>query len=208
MTPFNHKYIFVSHSSIDWERVRIIRNYLEEKSFYPLLFHLKCLESKGEDLSFLKNLLHREILSRTWFLYCDSENARDSEYVQWEVEEAKSNSIPLIKIININEDYESIKTILGEWTTFLNSIGFIGTWKSRKIRKTIIARLKEMDSSVKIIEFDDDEYIPVFYGQLPQEAIDYIKQQSDLLDKTSLIVSFVSNDFYVRGFCSKVEYYV
>ena len=65
-----------------------------------------------------------------------------------------------------------------------------------------------MDSSVKIIEFDDDEYIPVFYGQLPQEAIDYIKQQSDLLDKTSLIVSFVSNDFYVRGFCSKVEYYV
>ena len=204
----NYKYIFVSHSSLDWERVRIVRNFLEEKSFYPLLFHLKCIESTGEDLILLKELLHREIMSRTRFLYCDSDNARNSDYVQWEVKEAKDCSIPIIKTINIDEKFEIIQSQLSEWTTFLISIGFIGTWKSRIIRTAIIARLKEMDTSTRIIEFEDDEHIPVFYGQLPQAAIDYIKQQASLLDKTSLIVSFVSDDFYVRGFCGKVEYIV
>lgn len=201
-----YKYIFVSHSSLDWERVRIVRNFLEEKSFYPLLFHLKCIESTGEDLILLKKLLHREIMSRTRFLYCDSVNARNSEYVQWELKEAKDCSVPIIKTIKIDEKFEVIQSQLSEWTSFLNSIGFIGTRKSRIIRQAINSRLKKIDSSVKIIEFEDDEYIPVFNGQLPQGAIDYINQQTNLLDKTSLIVSFVSDDFYVRGFCGRVEY--
>lgn len=84
------KYIFVSHSSKDWEKVRVIRNYLEEKSFYPLLFHLKCLETKGEDLALLKNLLQREIQARRRFLYCNSKDAMESEYVQWELSQVRA----------------------------------------------------------------------------------------------------------------------
>ena len=41
-------WIFLSHSSEDFNKVRKIRNYLEEKSYRPLMFYLKCLESDEE----------------------------------------------------------------------------------------------------------------------------------------------------------------
>ena len=41
-------WIFLSHSSDDFDKVRKIRNYLEEKSYRPLMFYLKCLESDEE----------------------------------------------------------------------------------------------------------------------------------------------------------------
>lgn len=34
-------WIFLSHSSDDFNKVRKIRNYLEEKSYRPLMFYLK-----------------------------------------------------------------------------------------------------------------------------------------------------------------------
>lgn len=73
-------WIFVSHSTKDWEEVRRVRNLLEEKGHKPLLFFLKCVEDESE----LDDLLKREIEARSWFLLCDSENARRSKWVQAE----------------------------------------------------------------------------------------------------------------------------
>ena len=73
-------WIFLSHSSEDFDKVRKIRNYLEEKSYRPLMFYLKCLESDEE----IYDLITREIDVRTRFILCDSENARGSKWVKKE----------------------------------------------------------------------------------------------------------------------------
>lgn len=78
---FPKQYFFVSHSHLDIEKVRVIRNTIEETFFYePILFFLKSLSEEKE----IKDLLKREIYERIWFVYCNSENAQNSEYVQFE----------------------------------------------------------------------------------------------------------------------------
>jgi len=75
-------WIFVSHSHRDLEEVRRVRNALEAKGHNPLLFFLRCLDDNAE----LDDLIKREIEARTWFLLCDSPNARSSKWVQMELE--------------------------------------------------------------------------------------------------------------------------
>ena len=41
-------WIFVSHSTKDFEKVRKLRNMMEEIGMRPLLFYLKCLKDKPE----------------------------------------------------------------------------------------------------------------------------------------------------------------
>ena len=80
------KWIFVSHSHKDLEKVRRIRNALEARGHNPLLFFLKCLDDQSE----LPNLIRREIEARSWFILCNSPNAKVSRWVQDEVEIVKS----------------------------------------------------------------------------------------------------------------------
>ena len=75
------EYWFISHSHLDIEKVRFIRDVIEEVFFYePILFFLKCLSDERE----INDLLQREIAERIWFVYCQSENAENSKYVQGE----------------------------------------------------------------------------------------------------------------------------
>jgi hypothetical protein len=75
-------WIFVSHASADLHQVRRVRNYLEDKGASPLLFHLKGLTQAQE----FWPLIEREIRARNFFLYCESEAAERSEWVQRERE--------------------------------------------------------------------------------------------------------------------------
>lgn len=79
-------WFFLSHSNKDFEKVRKIRNYLEEKGCRPLMFFLKCLSNDDE----IDGLIKREIDCRMRFVICDSENARMSKWVQSEVAYIKS----------------------------------------------------------------------------------------------------------------------
>ena len=83
-------WIFLSHSSEDFNKVRKIRNYLEEKSYRPLMFYLKCLESDEE----IYDLITREIDVRTRFILCDSENARSSDWVKKEMDYISNQNPP------------------------------------------------------------------------------------------------------------------
>ena len=89
-------WIFVSHSVRDLEQVRNIRNELERRGAEPLLFFLKALGEAEE----LRILLTREIEARTFFLLCDSVNARDSTWVQEEHKYAKK--LPGKRVISID----------------------------------------------------------------------------------------------------------
>ena len=75
------QYVFFSHSQHDIAKVRKVRDYLEDHSFEPILFNLKCLTDSDE----LTGLVMREIEARKWFLYLDSADARSSSRVQAEV---------------------------------------------------------------------------------------------------------------------------
>jgi len=73
-------WIFVSHASADIKTVRVIRNYLEDLGAAPLLFHLLALKN-AEDFW---PLIEKEIAARNFFLFCQSEAAEKSEWVQRE----------------------------------------------------------------------------------------------------------------------------
>lgn len=100
---YKKQYFFVSHSHLDIEKVRIIRNIIEETFFYePILFFLKCLSDDNE----IQDLIQREISERIWFIYCDSINARNSLYVKKErefVEQLIKNG-KKINVVNIELD--------------------------------------------------------------------------------------------------------
>lgn len=79
--------VFLSHSSKDIQKVRQIRDILETLDYEPLLFYLKCLDDDNENL---ETFIKREIESRNVFIYCKSENAERSRWVQKELEYIKS----------------------------------------------------------------------------------------------------------------------
>lgn len=96
----NSGYIFLSHSHGDIEKVRKIRNALEKDGFEPLCFYLKCLDDEAE----IEDLIKREIDAREWFVFANSENARNSKWVTLEREYiARTNRK---KIITVNIDDE------------------------------------------------------------------------------------------------------
>lgn len=90
--------VFVSHSTKDFERVRLVRNALEESGFRPILFYLKCMENEEE----INESLKREIDARRRFILCDSPNAQESKFVQSEVDYIKSQS-RMYEVIDISK---------------------------------------------------------------------------------------------------------
>ena len=106
-------YIFLSHSHDDIEKVREIRNLLEDKGFEPLCFYLKCLSEDEE----IFNLIKREIDAREWFFFVDSENSRKSKWVTREREYiAKQDSS---KIVEATLDEKSIRMAVDKITNNL-----------------------------------------------------------------------------------------
>ena len=106
----NGSWIFISHSSADIEKIRIIRNEFEKYGQNPLAFHLKCLnDNTKEGKEELFDLIKREIAARDWFVYCESESARKSSYVQMEREYVKKCNKQFIWMINLDQDVEEIK---------------------------------------------------------------------------------------------------
>jgi hypothetical protein len=95
-------WIFVSHSHQDLAKVRVIRDALEARGHNPLLFFLRCL---GDDAE-VDNLIRREIEARTWFVLCDSENARSSRWVLSELEIIKNLAEKVYEVIDLDSGLE------------------------------------------------------------------------------------------------------
>ena len=103
-------YIFVSHSHEDIKKVRLIRNYLENREIEPILFYLRCMKDGTEEQKAeLWSLIRREIDGRDWFLYLDSENARKSRWVQREKEYAEERKNGHIIRLNLDEEMDALE---------------------------------------------------------------------------------------------------
>ena len=109
MENVNGSWIFISHSSADIKKVRLIRNEFEKYGQNPLAFHLKCLTTDtAEGRNELENLIKREIQARDWFVYCESASAGNSVYVSIEREYVKQCAKTKIWRINMDDDISVI----------------------------------------------------------------------------------------------------
>lgn len=145
-------WIFLSHSSKDWQQIRLIRNTLEEKGHNPLLFHLKCVNEQEE----LNNLIKREIEARNWFLLCRSQFSDTSKWVKTEVEYIKSLPHKQYEEIDLSDNVETqlikINRLLSQATVFISY-----TYEDRDISDQINRKLIEADFSVwRDPEFGED----------------------------------------------------
>lgn len=137
-------WIFISHSSEDFNKVRKIRNYLEEKSYRPLMFYLKCLESDEE----IYDLITREIDVRTRFILCDSENARSSYWVKKEMDYI-SNHEPPRSFLRIDLS-QSDDVIHSQLDSYINQMNIFLSYpiKHHDLFNKIRSRLNKYDLKV------------------------------------------------------------
>lgn len=95
-------WVFLSHSSTDYENVKIVRNYLEENGFSALMFYLKCLEEEDKKEK-IRELLKWEISARNIFVLCNSTAAKKSKWVKWETNFVKKLPAKVYKEIDMDK---------------------------------------------------------------------------------------------------------
>lgn len=142
-------WVFLSHSNKDYEKVRIVRNYLEERQFRPIMFYLKCLDDDVE----VDELVKREIDSRNRFILCDSYNAKRSKWVQTEVKYIKSKN-RMYQIVNLDKDMNSIKHGIDEFI-FKSSVFVSYSHHDEKYAKKIMKELKKWDFHILNNDYHD-----------------------------------------------------
>ena len=139
-------YIFLSHSHDDIEKVRKIRNGLENKGFEPLCFYLKCLTDDSE----IEDLIKREIDAREWFIFANSENARKSKWVTMEREYITRTDSKKIITIDLDDEKDVAEAING----ILHNLRVYVSYSSRdnKIARRIKDKLEEKDYLVFLLQ--------------------------------------------------------
>ena len=95
-------WVFLSHSSKDYQDVKIVRNYLEENGFSAIMFYLKSLDDPSRT-KHIKPLLEWEIEDRNIFVSCNSQYAKKSKWFRWERRYAKCLSSKIYKEIDMDK---------------------------------------------------------------------------------------------------------
>lgn len=144
----NGSWIFLSHSSADIELIRMIRNEFEKYGQNPLAFHLKCLSTDTEERKHeLFDLIQREIEARDWFVYCESESAKNSIYVQMERDYVEKCHKKFIWMINLDDNIDIIKDKIREICSSIQ-VYIIYSHKDIDIFNSLVKELKKNDFSV------------------------------------------------------------
>lgn len=196
-------YFFLSHSSKDIEKVRKIRNLIEQEKGNPILFYLKCLDGdnpSGEDKEQLKGLISREILARKKFILCKSkytETPLSSEWIEWEKAEVKKlqqndNDIQVHEVdIEDNDNYlQEVIDIVRKQRKIL----LVAPYELRGEAKKIKQFLTQYDLQVESFIEEGDIHTDLQYnmGQYTKEIVKGIIQ--DLAKKSGIMVLLTSKD--------------
>lgn len=186
----NEVWVFLSHSNKDYEKVRQVRNMLEELSFRPLMFFLHCLNDDDE----IDSLIKREIDCRTRFILCDSENARKSHWVQKEVEYIRSQN-RICETIDLSKDLDEILIDLQE---FINMTRIFISYNREEIElaKMVYERLSLYDFSVYMDMLWDPNKK---YHQKYKDALRFLE---DSMVKMNGYVIAIMNKRILGGFSS------
>jgi hypothetical protein len=179
MTEEKEIWIFLSHSNKDFAKVRMIRNYLEERSCRPLMFFLKCLSNDDE----IDGLIKREIDCRTRFIICESENSRGSKWVQSEVKYIKSQQ-RAYETIDLSQTDEQIKAQLDELVKS-TQIFLAYSRRDDEIVRSVYSHIRKYD--IKCMGVDPD----FISGKNFQEAF---SNDIDLAREFGFVVFFASRN--------------
>lgn len=185
-------WIFLSHSNKDFEKVRKIRNYLEEKDCRPLMFYLKCLSNDDE----INDLIRREIDCRTRFIICDSENARASKWVQSEINYIKSKA-RTFEVLDLSASDDIIKQKLD---LMINSSRIFVSYSRRDIEivRSVISHVRKYDIRL----FWDGEDFGVYSG-----SYDFVQTILTALSSASQVFVFASRNYFSSEWARKeLEY--
>lgn len=117
-------WIFLSHSSHDIEKVRMVRNEFERLGYNPLAFHLKCLSTDTEEGRYeLDSLIKCEIDAREWFVFCESPAAAKSPYVRDEhayiIKSGKDKVWTIDMTADIDLILDKVRTICADIEVFV-----------------------------------------------------------------------------------------
>ncbi len=183
MANNSNGYFFLSHFSKDLEKVRKIRNLIENENGNPILFYLKCLDGdnpSGKDKEQLKGLISREILARKKFILCKSkytEPPLSSEWIEWEKAEVrelqKNNKEIQVHEVDIedNDNYLlNVKDIIRRQRKILLVAPSDLRDKSRLVERFLIQRNLQVESIVE----EGDPYTDLHY-KMGMAAKEYIK---------------------------------
>jgi len=196
-------YFFLSHSSRDIEKVREIRNLIENEKGNPILFYLKCLDGDnplGEDKEQLKGLISREILARKKFILCKSkytETPLSSEWIEWEKAEVRklqknNNEIQVYEIdIENNDDYlQNVKEIVRKQRKIL----LVAPYELREEGMKIKLFLTRNDLHVESFVEDGDIHTDLQYrmGQFTKEIVK--GQIQEVASKSGIVVLINSGE--------------
>ncbi len=108
-------YVFVSHSHLDLKEVRKVRNFLELNGMEPILFYLRSMENGNEErLRLLKKLIYEEIDSREFFLYLESDNSKNSKWVQEEISYVSERYPDKVIVVPLAQGVEEVQRQLQE----------------------------------------------------------------------------------------------
>lgn len=179
----NKIFVFLSHSHLDYEKVIVVRDLLEREGFRPLMFFLKCLEKEGyEELT--RTLIKEEIDNRHRFVLCDSKNAKESDWVQFEVEHIKETNRPY-ETVNLDWSEEKIAETIERFK--IRSTVFLSyPRKQKELAKVVNEKLKMHDFKTF---FDEDDL------RLGHSYIEFIDRNIAEASEEGYVLAFLNEDF-------------
>jgi hypothetical protein len=188
-------WVFISHSSKDYEDVKIVRNYLEESGFSALMFYLKSLEDpKKRRLA--QKLINWEIEERNIFVFCQSKFSKSSKWVQDEIAYVKS----FPEKIYVEIDMDKLKY---EKCTQLSKLDSL----MKKSTLFFSYSLRDKGLVIKFYEYLKSEGFRIWmdYQQLkPEDNFDKEIDQALLeSSKNGHILLFISRDYLASSWCNK-----
>ena len=192
MVENNEIWVFLSHSNKDYEKVRIVRNVLEEHGFRPLMFFLKCLDDDKNDDE-VRHLIQREIDSRHRFILCDSPNARASDWVKEEVGyiQSKDRFYQTVDLKDVEHPEKLVESILRfkKRSTVLLSYSRYDS----EVANALISRLRDTDFIISDLRTSlrTDDYSTV-------ELKDSIKKS---IVQGGYYIALISNYFIKSSWC-------
>lgn len=185
-------WIFLSHSSKDIEKVRLIRNAFEEHGQNPLAFHLRCLNTDTEEGRIeLDSLIKREIDAREWFVFCESEAASESYYVNIEKDYIKSTGKKMIWSIDMSlSEGEIVKEVGKICKDIKVYISYSRMQSDIAIR--LFNALAEKDYDICITNLD---------GSFDSSSFDSIRQNLYEIVNSGFFIALLSDDYIKSEFC-------
>lgn len=183
-------YVFLSHSNKDFDRVRTLRNLLEENGFRPIMFYLKCMEDESR-LPELNKLIYDEIDHRNRFIYCKSENSKKSHWCSLEIEHLKSTN-RTFDIVNIEKASDEE---LEQYVNRYNAQSMVVISSPSSLHQLAFYLMKELEQFAY--------FKTIITLSVPSSEMNYINEDSTINEcvrGNGWFIIFVNNDITPESF--------